>query len=352
MNRTPHIRRLPSLVATLLIAAGAASAQPAAKPAAGAGPTSVYAPTSLAVARDTPRTRDGHPDLQGVVWDAKFFAPLQIAPKLGPDLVIPEAAARKAYEAYVAPIIKAPFLALDPEAGDLLASAQGFPLVRGQRRTRLLVLPADGKLPLTPAAVKEGQAPGGDRNKADNPENRNTLERCLAFGGAPPMAMLAQISPWEFVQTRDHLVIHTEYGDEVRIAPFAETHGSAATRPALGDSIARWEGDTLVVETTHFLARDRSRGSLGGSMIVNPDARVIERFTRVSKDELVYQFTIVDPTVYAAPWLAEYSLYRAPYRMFSSSCHEGNYGLPNILAGARQEERNAAAKAPATGPAS
>jgi hypothetical protein len=139
-------------------------------------------------------------------------------------------------------------------------------------------------------------------------------------------------------------VIHTESGDEVRIIPFATAHGPAAAHPPMGDSIARWEGDTLVVETVNFLPRDRQRGSLSGSFVVNPDAKVTERFTRVGKDELVYQFTVEDTKVYAAAWLAEFSLYRAPYRMYPSSCHEGNYGLPNILAGAREEERAAAAK--------
>src|SRR5258706_303357 len=84
------------------------------------------------------------------------------------------------------------------------------------------------------------------------------------------------------------------------------TRAPPAAAPPMGDSLARWEGDTLVVETVTFLPRDRTRGSLSGAFVVNPDARVIERFTRVSRDELVYQFTVEDPKVYAAPWLAEF----------------------------------------------
>ena len=350
MARLTGLTAAVALIAGVANAALAAGAHAAPAPeAAVPKPAPAYVPTSLKVEPGTPRARDGHPDLSGVVWDAKFFAPIQASPKVGPDLVMPEAKARAAYDAYVAPMIKAASAMLDPEAGDLLASANGFPLVRGERRTRLVVLPADGKLPLTPAALQESQAPRVAPT-ADNPENRSTMERCVGLGAAPPMMMLTQINPWEFVQTRDHLVIHTENGDEVRIVPFAGTHGSGATRPPTGDSIARWEGDTLVVETTHLLARDRSRGSPSGALIVNPEATVVERFTRVSKDELVYQFTVIDPKVYAASWLAEFSLYRAPYRMFPSSCHEGNYGLANILAGARAEERVAAAKAAAPAP--
>jgi hypothetical protein len=340
------MRPLLGLAAALALAAGVANA---ADPPPPAKPTAIYVPTSLKPDRGLPRTSDGHPDLQGTVWEANFFAPLQ-APKKGPapDLILPEAAAKAGHDAFVGGFIKAPFLALDPEATDLLKASRGFPLVRGQRHSRLLVLPADGRLPLTPAAQKDSETPGTRERESDNPENRNTMERCLNMGATPPMAMMSAIDPWEFIQTADHIVIHTESGDEVRIIPFARTHGPAAAHPAMGDSIARWEGDTLVVETVNFLLRDRTRGSLSGAFLVNPDARVIERFTRVSKDELVYQFTVEDPKVYAAPWLAEFSLYRASYRMFPSSCHEGNYGLPNILAGAREEERVAAAKPAAT----
>jgi len=339
------MRHLYCLIATLAATAAAANAAetaaPEAKPAARAQP-SVYAPTSLKAERGTPRTSDGHPDFQGAVWEANFFAPMEAAKTQPTPLILPEAAAKAGHDAFVGGFIKAPFLALDPEAADLLRASKGFPLVRGQRHSRLVVLPADGRLPLTPEALKESQAPGGGR-KADNPESRSTMERCLNMGAAPPMAMMSAINPWEFIQTSDHIVIHSESGDEVRVIPFAKAHGPAAVHPAMGDSIARWDGDTLVVETVDLPARDRSRGSLSGGFVVNPDAKVTERFTRVSRDELVYQFTVEDPKVYAAPWMAEYSLYRAPYRMFPSSCHEGNYGLPNILAGAREEERVAAA---------
>jgi hypothetical protein len=345
------MRRISGLVAALGLAAATAVA--AERPAPTAKPPAVYTPTSLKAERGVPRTRDGHPDLQGAVWEANFFAPLQ-APRKGPapDLILPEAAAKTGHDAFVGGFIKAPFLALDPEAADLLRASKGFPLVRGHRHSRLLVLPADGLLPLTPAALRESEAPSSRERESDNPENRSTMERCLNLGATPPMAMMSAIDPWEFVQTRDHVVIHAESGDEVRIIPFARVHGPAATHPATGDSIARWEGDTLVVETVNFLPRDPTRGSLSGSFVVNPDAKVTERFTRVSRDELVYQFTVEDPKVYAAPWLAEFSLYRAPYRMFPTSCHEGNYGLANILAGAREEERVAAAKpaAPASHP--
>jgi hypothetical protein len=127
--------------------------------------------------------------------------------------------------------------------------------------------------------------------KADNPEDRAPSERCLSM--PPPVAVVFDL-PMGFVQTPDHIVIHAEYGD-VRIIPFAD----APTTRAAG-ATARWDGDTLVIETTGFLARDRVRPLFGGAFIVNPDAKVIERFTRAGADELVYQFTVEDPKAYTA----------------------------------------------------
>jgi hypothetical protein len=348
MPQTPEqTPRLAAWLAGLLAVAAAALAglHPArAADTPAAAPPPVYAPTSLRADRTVPRTRDGHPDFQGVVWDAYFFAPLQLTQtKVAPRLVLSEDDARKAHRALVSsfvdsPIFK-PILALDPEFEDILNNSKGFPIVRGERRSRLLVLPADGVLPLTPEGKKQSQmSMSAMVDKADNPEDRNSLERCLSKEAAPPDFFLGGPNPRQFVQTRDYIAIHSETGDEVRIIPFATVHGAAGERAAYGDAIARWDGDTLVIETTKQPADQRKRFSPLGVLVVNPDARVIERFTRLSRDELLYQFTVEDPKVYAAPWLAEYSFFRATYRMFPGECHEGNYSLPNILAGARAKE--------------
>ena len=342
-----HSSSLAAWLAGLLavaVAAGVSLGHAHAAEAPAAAPA-VYAPTSLKVTPDVPRARDGHPDLQGAVWDAYFMAPLQATPgKATPALVLPEDQAKTAYRALVdsflnSPVFK-PILALDPEFEGILNDSKGFPIVRGQRRSRLVVLPADGKLPLTPEGAKQSQLSlTAMMSKADNPEERNSLERCVSMGAVPPVFFLGAPLPREFTQTRDYVVIHSENGDEVRVIPFAKGHGARELNPLFGDSIARWEGDTLVVETTNFPRTGRLRFSPTGALLVNPDAKVIERFTRVSRDELVYQFTVEDSKVYAAPWLAEYSFFRAAYPMFPGNCHEGNYGLPNILAGARAEEK-------------
>jgi hypothetical protein len=333
-------------------AAAIAAANATAQVAAPAVPAAVYAPTSLAAEPGLPRTPDGHPDLTGVVWAATFFGMIEATPMTPPELVLPEDEAKQAFDKMMAVFTSSPVIKktieTDPEASALLASTDGFPIVRGQRRTRLVVLPSDGKIPYTPEARKEASgamAATMTRAKADNPEERSAGERCITLGGKPPIAMMDSLHPRQFIQAPGYVVINTEYGDEARIAPFAVAHGPAALHPAMGDSIARWEGDTLVVETTGF-AGDGFRGAFPTALILNPDAKVIERFTRLSKDELLYQFTVEDSKVYTAPWLAEYSLFRAPYRMYPSGCHEGNYSLLNILSGQRVADAGAAMPKP------
>jgi len=301
-----------------------------------------YKPTSLKVAPDVPRTSEGKPDLQGV-WESPYIAGLTGIPLLTPpSLVITEAQSKTAQETMIKGMTGNPLIALDPEIIDLMTSLRGFPLVRGERRSRLLVMPADGKLPVTQAAQAEiartmFQLLAGAM-KADNPEDRAPTERCLAQGGVAPFQIPVGFSPLQLVQTRGHFVIHSEIGDELRIAPFGGQHGDGRTAPPMGDGIAGWEGDTLVVETTHSPAMQRLRVTPFGGLIVNPDAKVIERFTLVSRNEILYQFTIEDPNVFTAPWLGEFSLFRTAYNLHPSACHEANYGLANILSGARYEE--------------
>jgi len=304
--------------------------------------TSPIQGTSLETSADIPRTRDGHPDFQGVVWTAtsNFFAPLESSPMTPKELVLPEEEASKAFAKimtmFMSPAVKKMIEEIDPEAAELMKNMKGFPLVRGERHTRLLVLPADGKLPLTPEARKD--VPVGlsiPVGKADNPEDRAPSERCLAM--PPPTAVVFDI-PIAFVQTPDHIVISGEYSSDARIIPFSGNSGGAS---------AHWDGDTLVIETTGFLMRDRVRPLFGGAFIVNPEAKVIERFARAGPDELVYQFTVEDPKAYSAPWLAEYSYFRAPYRMYASSCHEANYSLSNILQGQRAADMRKAGGLPA-----
>jgi len=228
---------------------------------------------------------------------------------------------------------------LDPEVPALMAQIDGLPVVRGERRTRVLIDPADGKLPYRPQVAKAMRGPQPP-DKLDNPEERPAPERCLTGVGQPPLVSLTFATVLQIVRTKDAVAIHTEYGDEVRIVPITDTHAPRTAFGRMGDSIGRWEGDTLVVETIGLPDTDSFR--IGPVFLVSGAAKVTERFTAVSGKELLYQFTVDDPKTYTAPWRGEFSWYRTPKLMYEHACHEGNYSLPNILAGARHEE--AAAK--------
>jgi hypothetical protein len=287
----------------------------------------------------TPRTSFGAPSIEGT-WEANFIFTLEASPD-APSLVLPEREADALATARANHIAKIFDEQLDPEIPVNIKNTEGLPIVRGERRTRAVVLPADGKLPYTPEALKESKA--GGPSQFDNHEERPNWERCITNVGLPPVTFTRASNLRRIVQTPTHVVLHTEYGDEARIIPFASTHRPKVLHTVLGDSIARWEGDTLVIETISLPDRDRKR-SFSNNMIVPGDAKVIERLTRVSNDELLYQFTVEDPKTYSAPWLAEYSLFRTEQPMFEHACHEGNYSIRNILQGARVADARANAK--------
>ena len=307
-------------------------------------------PAAAAEASRVPRTAYGQPDLQGV-WNTSFVHPLEAPATGAPPLVLPEAEARAYARKLGADIRGLKAFEQDPEVAELSRTneAAGLGVVRGQRRTRQVVQPADGRLPAAPFARRQIQfveqalrtrddAPFG----TDGPEQRPNWERCLVGQGQPPVTNVSSINPRQILQTRDAVVILAEYGPDLRIIPFATTHANAVSQASpLGDAIARWEGETLVIETTNMPAKDALRPL--PTLMVPPSAKVIERYTRLSPTELLYQYTVVDPSTYTAPWLAEYSLTRMTQPLYEFACHEGNYSLPNILAGARQQERARAA---------
>ncbi len=287
-----------------------------------------------------PRTSFGAPSLEGV-WNQNFVVLLEASPR-APELVLPEADA-KMFGAMMAKAIGDSLdRSLDPEVPELMKVTDGLPIVRGERRTRTVVLPPDGKIPYTPEARKESMR-GGGNPPSNNFEERPNWERCITSLGLPPVTGMGttSVNPRRFVQTPTHVIVHTEYGDEARIIPFASTHKPKEQFSPLGDSIAHWEGETLVIDTIGLPEKDRVR--FFSNLVVTGESRVIERFTRLSNNELLYQYTVEDPKIYTAPWLAEYSLYRTDQRMFEHACHEGNYSLPHIL----QAQRVKDARAPA-----
>jgi hypothetical protein len=308
--------------------------------------------TGAACAADyhAPKNAFGQPDLGGV-WNTHFLLPVEARPDM-PRLTLPEAEAAAFSRKLVAEAGKLAIFAEDPEVAETRADPyrNELALVRGERRTRQVVLPADGMLPLTKGARGQLQfitsllqTQRDTPFPKDDPEVRPNWERCVVGWGQPPIASTGDINPRQIVQTKDAVVVLTEYGPDLRIVPFSDKHGPLKVdRSPLGDAIAHWEGETLVIETIGLPAKDTIRPF--PTLFVPATAKVIERYTRVSKTELLYQYTVVDPTIYTAPWLAEYSLYRIDKPLYEFACHEGNYSLPNILAGARAQEKALAKK--------
>ncbi len=300
------------------------------------------------------RTSHGQPSLEGV-WLSHSILELEALP-YAPNLVVPESEARDISDKVVDHHANLPFNFLDPEVPELFREAgrsNGLNKVRGERRTRQLVLPADGRMPFTPAARRRANeleqyftsSPNPALgNLADNPEQRPVWERCAALGGAPPIANPQTWHPIQIYQTKDNFVLQAEYHNGPRIIPYTDRHKPTNFRSDLGDAVARWDGETLVIETINLHFLDRTR--VFPTLFLTPNSKVIERFTRVAPDELLYQYTIEDPATYEAPWLAEYSFYLSDKPLYEFACHEGNYSLPNIMLGQRMLEQRAAKAAP------
>ena len=223
----------------------------------------------------------------------------------------------------------------------------GGPMVRigGQVHTAMVVEPVDGKLPYTPAGRALMEAKLKTRLSGfDNPEDRPSPERCLMGGSSSssvPMMPHWDNSTYQIVQTRDFVAIRMESGRDPRIIRLGGgSHRPSAIRPWAGDSIGHWEGRTLVVETTNLNPGEAFKSPQ--ALYISGDAKVTERFTRVSAGEIVYDFTVEDAAIYSRPWRAQLVLRAAKGPLFEFACHEGNYALPGILAGARHDEQVAA----------
>jgi hypothetical protein len=187
----------------------------------------------------------------------------------------------------------------------------------------------------------QGSSAAARAGSYDNPESRGLGERCLiGFGrnAGPPMFPNGWYNNnYLFVQGRDEIAIVVEMVHDVRHVRLNATHRNDDVRPWFGDSVGRWEGDTLVVETDHIPEAQAYYGAW-------KTLKITERFTRVGKDRLLYQFTAEDPTVWAQPWGGEYEFHPLKGQVFEYACHEGNYALPGILSGARAAEKRVSAE--------
>jgi hypothetical protein len=297
-----------------------------------------------------PRAADGHADLGGL-WSSTSLTELE-RPARFKTLTIPDAEAL-AYER------RRPedFSTTDiDEVGGRQSEASFWDLgarlarIGGQARTSWIVEPADGRLPFSKAGLAQRARHVQAVGDPANPESRPSSERCLVAGWAaagPPMLNSPYANEYQFVQTRDAVAIHMESVHDVRIVRLdTAAHLPAAMRPWMGDSLGHWEGDTLVVETTNFNPGDAPK--VPTPLYVSTDAKVTERFTRIAPTQMLYEFTVDDPKTYTQPWRAQMLFSASKGPIFEYACHEGNYSLPGILAGARREEAEAKAAGGAT----
>jgi hypothetical protein len=215
---------------------------------------------------------------------------------------------------------------------------RGTKLVTGAR-TSLIVDPADGRIPaLTPAAQKRLTERVAEvrEHSTDGPEYRSLQERCINWPVAgPPMLPTGYNSDYQILQTADSVAIVVEMIHDVRFIPLdGRPHVSSNIRLWMGDPRGHWEGHTLVVDTTNFTDKSRFRGS-------DQNLHLTERFTRVNPDTILYEFTVDDPTAFTQPWTAQIPLTKAKGPIYEYACHEGNYAMVDMLAGARAAEKKA-----------
>ena len=333
----------------------------------------VTAIMTLAVASwgaEIPRAADGHPDLSGV-YDIATLTPLTRPANLGDRLTLTDAEAQamaKQNAALMAATAKAsdPNRKAPPEGGDGSEGAAGNVggyntvwvdngvgafKIDGKWRTSILTDPPNGRMPeATPEAKKRGaqRAKMSRPNRGDafwitekispgpydDPEMRPTSERCLlAFGsgGGPPMLPVLYNNLKQIVQSKDTVVILNEMVHDARVVRINGKHEPADIRRWMGDSIGRWEGDTLVVDTTNF---NDDPALFGGTK----NLHVIERFKRIDAKSLLYQFTVEDSSTWTKPWSGEILWPATDQRIYEYACHEGNYSFAGILKGARMLE--------------
>jgi hypothetical protein len=359
LSRSGRVAFALAAIAALpaMLAAGQApSPRPAVAPAAR------YAP---------PRTPDGHPDLQGL-YDIATLTPVERP--AGQPFALTEDQATRLEQQVAARRARGrqpsrSDRTAPPVGGDGSTGAAGgvggyngfwidagdrYVVIDGMRRTSLVTDPIDGRIPPTTAEARQRNAaratPTSDAAENsgstgagayDNPEQRPLGERCiLGFGqtaGPPAFPDYFYNNLHRIVQTPGYVMIETEMIHDARIVRMNQPHVPPTIRKWLGDSVGRWEGDTLVIDTTNFTDKTRFRGS-------SANLHVEERISRIDDKTLLYQFTVDDPHTWTKPWKGEYTWPATSDLMYEYACTEGNYALGDILRGARLLEKEAAHK--------
>jgi hypothetical protein len=213
------------------------------------------------------------------------------------------------------------------------------------RRTSIVTDPPDGRIPpLTSAAAALKRQRIEAQKGLARAQDSGLQDQCLAFLTAgPPMLPYSYNSNYQIVQTKDALVVHAEMIHDARVVPLdGRAHLSQSVRRWMGDSVGRWAGNVLVVDTTNFNDAGGFYGDAGGNFGWDRNLHLIERFSLMDADTLLYQFEVDDPTAFTKPWKGELTMTRSSAPIYEYACHEGNYSLPNMLRGYRASEREAA----------
>jgi hypothetical protein len=289
-----------------------------------------------------PRLPDGHADMQGV-WNNSNLTPLE-RPLEFTTLAIAAADAKRLEARYYL----GPGGPNQPDDPGRVLEARSFEPIRGEFRSSQIIDPDNGHIPWNEVYKEK---PAAQRRTVltafDNPEERPPLERCLASSGAPPMQPTGDANMYLIVQTPPITVILSELFHDARMIRMNATHSPAAITSWLGDSVGWWEGNTLIVETKYFSASSAIRSTGRHFFLVSSQTTVIEKFTRMSDNELNYVFIVTDPTYYTRAWTGETHLMRSNRKIFEYACHEGNYSLRNELEAARdQDAKEASTLAP------
>jgi hypothetical protein len=309
----------------------------------------------LAQDYEPPRTQSGKPDLQGY-WSNASLTQLQRNANYE-NLVIPASEIedftrnnhQNVRQATDDGLVQGELL-----DGSDLGKGRGYNafwvdpgtrygIVKGEARTSWIVEPEDGRIPFSDAGNDLRRVNRAKFSGNDGPEGRALGERCIiGFGstGGPPMNNVLYNNMYQIVQTDDYVMILVEMVNDARIIPISDEHRPSEHKRWLGDSIGRWEGDTLVVETINLHPQQAPRNAAP----LSSEGKIIERFSRYSDEQILYTFEVSDPIYYTQNWRGEMSLNASENRLYEYACHEGNYGLPGILAGARREDADAAAK--------
>ena len=316
-------------------------------PDAGAAPGQDNASTSAQV-----RTPWGDPDLMGI-WEYWTFTPLERPDGLSDrNTLTDEEAAEVAQQGIEA----ARERDRGTSEGDTGAYGQEVWTERSRatalNQSSLIVDPPDGKIPpFTPSEerrIAAHSASGGRpvRTRAggigtDGPEDRGLAERCIVgFSTGPPLLPAGYNNNVQIFQSPGYVVLAVEMIHDVRVIPVdGRPHLPGHMRQWLGDSRGYWEGNTLVVETTNFTDLIGSFSTTSMTWGTGGNLRLIERFTRLDDDTLQYEFTVENPSIFTQPFTARYPMNRSDLPLYEYACHEGNYGLMNIMTGARAEDR-------------